>query len=207
MDTENLDDVYGAKTPEESRAAYNRWSVSYEADTVAKGYRLPFLGAGLLGRHLGRTHGPILDAGCGTGLVGEMLMLMGYFHISGCDLSPEMLALAEKTGAYAGLAQADIGTHLPYPDNHFAGFVCVGTFGPGHAPPETLSHLARVTRPGGYGVFNLIEATYEEQGFATMMERFSADGRWELAHVTPPFLPFLLAERDLWSRAYVMRLL
>ena len=45
---------------------------------LAKGFRLPFLGAGLLASYLGRTHGPILDAGCGTGLVGETLMLMGY---------------------------------------------------------------------------------------------------------------------------------
>lgn len=207
METEDLDGVYGAKTPEESRAIYDDWSTSYDADTLAKGFRLPALGAGLLASYLGRSHGPILDAGCGTGLVGETLMVMGYSHVLGCDLSPEMLAQAERTGAYAGLAQADMGAGLPYADDHFAGFVCVGSFGPGHAPPATLRHLARVTRPGGYGVFNLGEATYKDLGFPEVMDALKAEGAWEVVHVTPPFLPFLLGEPDLWVRAYVVRML
>jgi len=207
METDDLDDVYGATSPDESRAIYDRWSESYDADNLARGFRLPALGAGMLASYLGRTHGPILDAGCGTGLVGETLMLMGYHHIFGCDLSPAMIAQAERTGAYAGFETADMGAGLPWPDGHFAGFVCVGSFGPGHAPSATLPHLARVTRPGGFGVFNLIEATFREQGFPGQMERLAADGVWEVAHVTPPFLPFLLGEPDLWSRAYVVRML
>ncbi len=203
----DLDDVYGAKSPEEQQANYDKWSASYDADNLSKGFRLPSLGAGMLASYLGRTHGPILDAGCGTGLVGETLMLMGYFHIFGCDISPEMMARAEKTGAYAGFEQADMGAGLPYEDDHFAGFVCVGSFGPGHAPPSTLTHLARVTRPGGYGVFNLIEETYEEQGFPEVMDALAAEGVWEVVHKTPPFLPFLLGEPDLWARAYVVRML
>ncbi|WP_397544282.1 methyltransferase domain-containing protein [Roseovarius salis] len=207
MDTENLDDVYGAKSADEAREIYNTWSASYDADNLAKGFRLPALGAGLLASFAGRTHGPILDAGCGTGLVGETLMLMGYHHVFGCDLSPEMIAQAERTGAYSGFEQADMGAALPYADDHFAGFVCVGSFGPGHAPPETLRHLARVTRPGGYGVFNLLEASYKEQGFPQVMEDLTANGVWETVHVTPPFRPFLLGEPDLWSRAHVVRML
>ena len=207
MDTEELGDVYGAKSPEASRAIYDRWSASYDADNLSRGFRLPFLGAGLLASYLGRTHDPILDAGCGTGLVGESLMLMGYAHVFGCDLSPEMMALAQGTGAYSGFDQADMGAGLPYKDNHFAGFTCLGSFGPGHAPPSTLTHLARVTRPGGHGVFNLIEETFHEQGFPPVMDQLCGTGAWEVVHVTPPFLPFLLAEPDLWSRAYVVRML
>ncbi|MCR9113962.1 MAG: class I SAM-dependent methyltransferase [Rhodobacteraceae bacterium] len=206
MQSDDLDDVYGAKTPEEARAIYDTWSPSYDTDTLTKGYRLPSLAAGMLASYLGRTHGPVLDAGCGTGLVGETLMLMGYHHITGCDLSPEMLARAQKTGAYADLEQADMGAALPFPDDHFAGFVCVGSFGPGHAPPATLTHLARVTRPSGYGVFNLLEASFKEQGFPEVMERLAADGAWEIAHTSPPFLPFLAGEPDLWSRIYVVRM-
>jgi len=205
-ETGDLDGVYGARTPAASRAIYDRWSASYDADNLSKGFRLPALGAGLLSRFLGRSHGPILDAGCGTGLVGETLMLMGYHHVTGCDLSPEMVGRAKRTGAYSAFELADMGAGLPFETDHFAGFVCVGSFGPGHAPPSTLTHLARVTRPGGYGVFNLIEATFEAQGFPEVMRRLTADGTWEIVHTTPPFLPFLLGEPDLWSRAYVVRL-
>lgn len=205
MDTEDLDDVYSAKTPEASRAFYDKWSTSYDADNLSLGFRLPGLGAGLLARFLAGADGPLLDAGCGTGLVGETLQLLGYEDITGCDLSPAMMERAARTGAYSSFEQADMGKALPFADGQFVGFVCVGSFGPGHAPPSTLTHLARVTRAGGVGVFNLIEATYEAQGFPAVMDALVASGTWEVVYETQPFLPFLLAEPDLWSRAYVVR--
>ncbi len=204
--TEELADVYGAKSPEEARAIYNQWSDSYDADNLSRGFRLPSLGAGLLARYLGQERGPILDACCGTGLVGETLGILGYDRLTGCDISPEMLDAAQKTGAYADLHEADMGQPLPFEKDTFAGFVCVGAFGPGHAPPISLEHLARVTRPGGYGIFNLIEATYQEQGFPEVMDRLSTSGAWRIVQKSAPFLPFLLAEPDLWSRLYVVEI-
>lgn len=206
MTRQDLDDVYGARTPEESRAIYDKWSTGYDADCLSQGFRLPGLGAGLLGRYLGDAEGPVLDACCGTGLVGETLRLMGYGRIVGCDLSPEMLAFAARTGAYERLEVADTGAGLPFGDGGFAGFVCVGAFGPGHAPPVTLEHLARVTRPGGIGVFNLLDATFEDQGFPPVLDKLAASGTWEVIHTTPPFRPFLLAEPELLSTGYVVRL-
>jgi len=203
MDTEDLDDVYGAKTPDESRAIYDKWSSTYDIDNLSRGFRLPGLGAGLLARFLAGVDGPLLDAGCGTGLVGETLALMGYGDITGCDISPEMIGEARRRGVYQAFEQANMGAGLPFEDGHFAGFICVGSFGPGHAPPSTLEHLARVTRKGGIGVFNLIEATYQAQGFPAVMDRLA--GTWDIIHTTPPFRPFLISEPDLWSRAYVVR--
>ena len=166
----------GATSPEASRRLYDQWSSIYDADNLAKGFRLPGLGAGLLASFIGRTHGPIRDAGCGTGLVGEALMVMGYHHLSGCDLSPQMLAQAANTGAYADLVEADMGKSLPYETDHFAGFVCAGSFGPGHAPPSKLTHLARVTRPGGFGVFNVTAHSYEDQGLYAQLGNFAHFG-------------------------------
>lgn len=204
--TEELADVYGATSPEESRAIYNQWSDRYDADNLSRGFRLPALGAGLLARYLGAAEGPILDACCGTGLVGETLSILGYDRLTGCDLSPDMLNAARETGCYADLFEADMGQPLPCDRGSFAGFVCVGAFGPGHAPPISLEHLVEATKPGGFGVFNLIEASYEAQGFPEVMDRLSAAGKWRVVHVTKPFLPFLLAEPDLWSRAYVVEI-
>ena len=203
--TDELEDVYGAKTPEESRAIYNKWASSYDADNLTRGFRLPSLGAGLLAQHLGPTNAPVLDACCGTGLVGETLNIMGYTALTGADLSPDMLVAARETGAYSSLVEADLGQPLPFEAGEFAGFVCVGAFGPGHAPPRSLEHLVHVTRSGGIGVFNLIEASFEEQGFPAVMDRLTESGTWRILQVTPPFLPFLLAEPDLWSRAYVVQ--
>ncbi|MRU14812.1 class I SAM-dependent methyltransferase [Roseovarius sp. A21] len=202
-----LDRVYGAETPEQSQAAYDQWSASYDADNLAKGFRLPGLGAAMLARHLGVTGDPVLDAGCGTGLVGESLAVLGYGPITGCDLSAEMIAAARQTGAYAGFEQANMAEALPFAEDTFSGFTCIGSFGPGHAPPESLYELARVTRPGGVAVFNLLTASWEEQGFPQVIEALTAQGAWEEVEISRPFRPYLLAEPDLWSRLHVMRML
>lgn len=205
--SDDLDDVYGAKTPEAARQLYDDWSRSYDADNLRKGFRLPSLAAGMLARHLGSvTPGPILDAGCGTGLVGETLAILGYGPITGCDLSPEMIAAARRTGVYADFTVANMATRLPFDDNAFAAFTCIGSFGPGHAPPESLRELARVICPGGIGVFNLLTATWEEQGFPAVIDGLKAAGAWEEVEVSAPFRPYLLAEPELWSRLYVMRM-
>jgi len=204
---DDLSDVYGAKTPEQSRLLYNDWAQSYDADNLARGFRLPALGAAMFARFMGLTEGPVLDAACGTGLVGESLNVLGYGPITGCDLSPGMLAAAQATGIYAELVEAEMGSGLPFADHSFAGFVCVGAFGPGHAPPESLIHLIRVTRPGGFGVFNLLEATWKSQGFQVVLEALVDSGRIAIVQRSEPFLPFLLAEPDLWSRLYVIRAL
>lgn len=206
-DPDDLSDVYGAKTPEQSRVLYNDWAQSYDADNLARGFRLPALGAAMFARFMGLTEGPVLDAACGTGLVAESLRILGYGPITGCDLSPGMLAAAQATGHYADLAEVEMGSGLPFADARFAGFVCVGAFGPGHAPPESLIHLTRVLRPGGIGVFNLLEATWKAQGFQSILEALVDSGRIVIVQRSEPFLPFLLAEPDLWSRLYVIRAL
>jgi len=203
---EILQHVYGAETPAQSRAAYDQWSGSYDADNLAKGFRLPALGAGMLARHLGICEGAVLDACCGTGLVGETLAVLGYGTISGCDLSSEMLTASGATGAYGDLVQANLVETLPFDDDTFAGFTCIGSFGPGHAPPESLYELARVTKPGGVGVFNLLTESWEAQGFPKVIEDLQDNGAWEEIEISRPFRPYLLAEPELWSRLHVMRM-
>lgn len=204
--TETLDDVYGARTPQEAQQLYDTWAHSYDADNLARGFRLPALAAGCFARFAGHPDGPVLDAACGTGLVAESLALLGYGPMTGCDLSPVMLRAAGRTEAYAQLVEAEMGSGLPFEDDSFAGFTCIGAFGPGHAPPESLIHLARVTRPGGFGVFNLLDATWKQQGFQSVLESLSDSGALRIVHRTPPFLPFLMAEPDLWSRLYVVQM-
>ena len=205
--SEDLDDVYSATTPEAAQRLYDDWSQSYDADNLRKGFRLPALAAGMLARHIGTTTGPLLDAGCGTGLVGETLSVLGYGPITGCDLSPEMIEAARGTGAYAGFEVANMAEGLPFDDNSFAAFTCIGSFGPGHAPPECLTELVRVTRPGGIGVFNLLTATWQEQGFPQVIDALTASGKWEEVEISAPFRPYLLAEPELWNRLHVMRML
>lgn len=50
----------------------------------------------------------ILDAGYGTGLLGQALNLAGAKIIYGADLSSTMLKIANETGVFRSLSQADL---------------------------------------------------------------------------------------------------
>lgn len=203
----DLDQVYGASSPEEIRAIYQDWAARYDEENLKKGFHLPTLGAGLLARHLpkgaGAGAGPVLDAGCGTGLVGLALSIFGVDALEGMDLSEAMLEVAGTRGVYAKLTAQELGKPLDEPDGRFAGACCFGSFGPGHAPPETLDELVRVVRPGGPIAFNVVAGTYVDQGFEAKMAALSEQGLWRETERTPRFRPFLLGEPDLFGIAFV----
>ncbi|MGC9065963.1 MAG: class I SAM-dependent methyltransferase [Candidatus Ratteibacteria bacterium] len=66
----------------------------------------------------------ILDAGCGTGLLGMHLLQAG-FDVYGIDISYEMLKIAEKRlpGRTACACLKDI----PFPAESFDGVICIAT--------------------------------------------------------------------------------
>jgi ubiquinone/menaquinone biosynthesis C-methylase UbiE len=98
-----------------------------------------------------------LDAGCGIGL--QLLLLAEAVgpagHVTGLDLSPEFLVLAEELVQKAGLSkrisfrEGDV-SKLPFDDNSFDWAWSVDCVG--YAPMDPLplvKELARVVRPGG----------------------------------------------------------
>jgi len=206
LKTDDLDRVYGARSPAETRALYDGWAGSYDAEIVGKGYCLPALAAGLVARHAA-ADGTVLDAGCGTGRLGAALGVLGFRSVVGLDLSEGMVAAASRLGVYERLYVHRLGEPIPEPDGAFAAVACTGSFGPGHAPPESLAEFVRVTRPGGHVIFNLVEASREEQGFPAVMDRLAAEGRWRERERTGPARAFLLAEPELLVRLFVFEVL
>jgi predicted TPR repeat methyltransferase len=94
----------------------------------------------------------ILDAGAGTGLLGVALAEDGFSRIDALDLSPAMLAVAERKGIYDSLVEARLGAPLPYDAATFDAVVSSGVLTTGHAPASSLDELVRITRPGGHVV-------------------------------------------------------
>jgi len=207
LNSEDLEHVYGASSPEESRAVYDGWAGSYDADNLAKGFRLPGIGAAFAARYVPRNGEPLLDAGCGTGLVGESLAILGYQGLHGLDLSPGMLQAAARLGVYRELFEHPLGKPLPMAADSYGAVTCFGSFGPGHAPPESLEEFARVTRPGGHVIFNLVEASYAEQGFPEVIQALARSGRWRERERSAPFRAFLLAEPDIVVRVFAFEIL
>lgn len=67
---DKLDYVLRTKDAAAIQRAYQDWADSYDAENLGKGYRLPGLAAAFMARNVAADADPLLDAGCGTGLVG-----------------------------------------------------------------------------------------------------------------------------------------
>lgn len=117
------------------RDLYADWAASYDADTLeGMGYVAPVIAARALSEALegDASDARILDAGCGTGLVGAELARRTQAEIDGIDLSPGMLEEAARKEVYRTLAEADMTAALDLPDNSYDGVVSVGVFTSGH---------------------------------------------------------------------------
>jgi predicted TPR repeat methyltransferase len=182
-----LDAVYGARGAAEIARVYDAWADGYEAEMATVGYRHPQVCLALIARHLPRGAGPLLDAGAGTGLVGEWLAILGYPRVEALDISAGMLRVARAKGVYAALHEADLSAPLPFPDDHFAGVVSAGVFTSGHVGAEALDELLRVIRPRGVAVLTVKDVLWTG-GFAARLAALAAEGRLEVREETAPYV-------------------
>jgi predicted TPR repeat methyltransferase len=200
---EALERVYAAESESELATAYAAWSTDYDRDTSAMGYCLPFIIAGFVARHVPRGAGPILDAGCGTGLSGPYVKAFGYGEIEGLDFSDEMLAVARKRRTYGKLTRATLGEPLPWKDGHFAALYSSGVFTEGHAPATSFDELVRITRPHGHAIFTVRDIVLESGGFRKKFAELEQAVRWRPLEESPPFRVFAVDEPDILVKAFV----
>jgi predicted TPR repeat methyltransferase len=186
MAESRLEAVYGATSPEELSRAYDQWADSYDSDMAEVGYRHPAVALGLLARYLPTGSAPILDAGAGTGLVGELLGTLGYPEIDALDASPGMLEIARSKNAYRQLHHAFLGQPLAYEDGRYAAAVSTGVFTTGHVGVEGLPELFRVVRTGGFIVLSVKETLWES-GFGDYLSQRQRDGVLQVEEVTPTY--------------------
>jgi predicted TPR repeat methyltransferase len=201
----HLDRVYAARNASELSAEYDRISEKYDAALIQDhDWRMPEIMAGLAAWLLPRN-ARILDAACGTGLVGEHLKRFGFTDLHGLDLSPGMLAVAERKKVFQRLTVAALGAPLPYKSGEFDAFTVAGAFTPQHAPAESLRELARITRPGGYAIFSL-RADVAQPDFAAEIAALTASKRWSLLKEGAEFQSLPLAEPHVRNRLYIYQL-
>lgn len=199
--------VYAAGgDPSTLAAEYDAWAEGYESDLASLGYRYPIAVAGMAGRHLPADAEPILDAGAGTGLIGEALALLGYRRLVALDLSAGMLRVAAAKGVYEATRVGVLGERLDLPDGGFGAMVCAGTLTSGHAPPDCLDDLLRVVRRGGLLLFT-ISGDGLAAGFGDKLAALAAAGRWTRVAATGPFraMPGGAAEAMVMGQVFVYR--
>lgn len=198
----HLGAVYGAANAEEVARLYDGWAESYEAEMAAAGYRHPTVCLALLARHLPRGAAPLLDAGAGTGLLGDWLGILGYPEVEALDLSEGMLAIAARKGVYTRLHRLALGQSLPFADGAFAGVVSAGVFTSGHVGAEGLDELVRICRPGGVIVLT-VKTTLWTAGFSQRVAALAP--AVSLAEKTAPYVSMPGEAGTVPSLAIVLR--
>lgn len=156
--------IAGETAPSRAPDAYVRTLFDQYADrfdTALLG-DLGYRGPGLLRQAVEEVYGSaggwvVLDAGCGTGLVGEVLRPLAA-HLDGIDLSPRMVDKAAERGLYDDLQVGDLVTELSVRPGTYdliaAGdvFVYLGDL------TVPLHMTARALKPGGAVVFSVERA-------------------------------------------------
>jgi len=201
----HLGAVNDAKRPEEIARIYDDWAESYDAEMARAGYQHPSICVALLARHLQRGAAPLLDAGAGTGLLGEWLAILGYPQVEALDISPGMLAVASAKNVYTALHNLSLGGPLPFADGQFAGIISAGVFTTGHVGTEGLAELLRICRPGGVVVLTVKDALWTN-GFAAHVSALEGSGQAALIEQTDPYLSMPREAATSPSRGLVLRI-
>jgi len=163
-DVRNKVSIYKLKTTEEIMRYYDEWGDKYNQDMVDWNYTGPKEAVNIFKKYATNKDIKILDAGCGTGLVGKELKKFHYTNIDGADLSRKLLNLVPK-GIYNKLEQIDLNKPLKIKNNIYDVVLCVGTFTFGHVKPPALDELIRIIKNKGLICFTINEGIYEEYGF------------------------------------------
>ncbi|KAH8705104.1 S-adenosyl-L-methionine-dependent methyltransferase [Talaromyces proteolyticus] len=160
-------------------ALYHEWAATYNDDLAdaSQDYVAPVLTAQAALQWTKNVRGAILDAGCGTGLVGEALAQGGAVTIDGVDLSPAMLKVAEQTGVYRNLDLVDLTKPINKPDDTYDIVTCAGTFTQGHVGPDpALREFVRLTKPNGLIVATILHEIWKPGGYKAEVEKLEAEG-------------------------------
>ena len=179
--TTHLERAYALKGVSEARDFYDEWAATYNDEMATEGRE--YMAPSLASRHLVNILRPsdiascaILDAGCGTGLVGACLKEMGAQNIHGIDISTGMMEVARRTQAYNSFSVADLSKRLEIEDNTYKAVICVGTLTRGHVGPEILDEFVRVTRAGGFIVATVLGAVWDQGGYCDKVKDLVAGG-------------------------------
>ena len=171
----------------------------YDKDMADWQYSTPGEGAALLSEFVTDKLAPILDAGCGTGLVGTALKKLGYTNIVGADFSKSMLeGCPEDT--YKELKFCDLNETLPFDVNSFAAVISIGTFTYGHLDIDTLDRFCSVAKKGApvIGTCNVLQ--WKEIPIQQKLFDLDRLGVWDLRKLQKSrYLPGIDLEAWMWA--------
>jgi predicted TPR repeat methyltransferase len=186
--------AYNLSSVDDARALYNEWATTYDKDLAdpSHDWVAPALAVAALLDFFNNAEQDgsgetleILDAGCGTGIVGAILAKQSAaknlkLKIDGVDLSTGMLDVARKTGVYRCLETADMSKPLSIKDQSYHGVICVGVLTQGHVGPGVLPEFARSVKPSGCVVATVREDIWETGGYKREIDGLEREGKVQM---------------------------
>jgi predicted TPR repeat methyltransferase len=165
--------------PQNVKQFYADWALQYNQDVDSAEYSGPVIAAKLLNQHLSDKKARILDAGCGTGLVGVELQRLDYIHLDGFDLSLEMAELATASGAYRQVTgNIDMMRAVEdFPQREYDALLSIGVFTLGHVPPQALEVLVKLVRRDGLLVISTRSHYFEQTDYQKCVDALLSSGQ------------------------------
>jgi predicted TPR repeat methyltransferase len=175
-----LDRAYEVEDAEGTRALYDAWARSYDAELRANRYASPARTAAAMAEAVADKAAPLLDLGCGTGLSGEAFYEAGFDTVDGTDFSQPMLDVAAAKGVYRKLYKGDLNHPIPAQPGDYDNIAAVGVLNPGHAPGELIDTVvARLPRGGCFG-FSLNDHALEDPDYEDRIKALVEAGQVEV---------------------------
>lgn len=87
-------------------------------------------------------------------------------------------------------------SNIDLPNNEYDTVVAVGVLTHGHAPPESLDGILKITKPGGVIVFSLSKIANDDLGFGEKISELDASGKWDELHRSRLFRTYPFHESE-----------
>jgi predicted TPR repeat methyltransferase len=150
------------------RAVFDGYADRFENQIISLGYRIPGLIRATLLRHpqivAGERLGPVLDLGCGTGLLAVVLADLPVGPLIGVDVSSRMLAQAAAKRLYAELHEEDLMTLLAEDVTRWRLVLAADVLIYFGVLPDMLAAVHSRLEPGGWFIFSLEELLPDHDG-------------------------------------------
>lgn len=158
--------------PGDKQALFDDWAATYDNDLINDlGYVADAEACRRFEVLVPNRQARILDAGCGTGLVGRRLQQAGYQEIHGSDYAEKMLEEAATTGAYQSLRQHDL-TQPIVAGQLYDAAIAVGVFAFSVPSAEHLGNIIGCLNPGGIALVTVNGKAWYEVDWPAKLEGF-----------------------------------
>jgi predicted TPR repeat methyltransferase len=160
------------------RTVFDGYADRFELHLIQLGYRVPSAIRSILQAHpkivAGQAIGPVLDLGCGTGLVALAIGDLPLGPFTGVDLSPRMLAHASAKQLYQTLRETDIVADLTRHKQRWPLIVAADVLCYFGAIEDILALVHKRLEPNGWFVFSVEELQPDHDGIVP------GNGNWAL---------------------------